>query len=259
MRRILFNLLGLDSYLTIVRKGYFLGFDLGLLKNKESLKWHYFVKNIIREGDVVIDIGANLGYFSTSFCRNVGQSGHVYSVEPVAPFRAQLKSQLKGFKNNTIYDFALGNENLKHIVLGVPEAFKNLGYLRHGLPSVLNGSEVKADGKYSFDSSLRKGSEVFADLQRIDYIKCDIEGYETVVFKEIKPIIQKHTPIVQVETWGEQFDVIHELFTGMGYEVFKLKSKKLVPLASVPKVAWADDDTLFVPADKKERLAAFYA
>ena len=33
----------------------------------------------------------------------------------------------------------------------------------------------------------------------MDYIKCDIEGYEWIVFQEIKDLIIQHRPIVQVE------------------------------------------------------------
>lgn len=257
MRRILYSVFGINGYLTVVRRGFFLAFGTGMLRNKAEYKWHHFVPNLLREGDTVIDIGANLGYFSNLFCRLVGKTGHVYSVEPVQPFRRQLQRQLAHATNNEIYGFALGNENLDEIVLGIPEAVRQLGYLRTGLPSILHGGNEKPDGKNTFGAALKKGSEVFAHLPRIDYIKCDIEGYETVVLNEMKDLLAARQPLVQVESWGEHMQNITALFTGMGFKGYKLYGGKLIPLHEVSQDKWGNDDTLFVPPSRAERVAPF--
>lgn len=257
LRRLLFQTLGLNKYLSLLRHFYILAYRNGLLKNKPEYKWHYFVTNLLRGGDTIIDIGANLGYFSYVFCQVAGPAGKVYSVEPVEPFRKQLQKQLRGEKNNTILDFALGEENIDRIVLGIPEEYKQMGYLRHGLTSLLHGKNVEADGRFTFASSLKKGSEAFAGLDKIDYIKCDIEGYETIVFQEMRELIARKKPLVQVESWGEHVNTLYQLFQELGFRGYKLYDGKLQPMETIDKSKWGDDDTLFVPEEKKDRVAPF--
>lgn len=49
-------------------------------------------KRIVRPGDVVFDIGANFGWFTTLFARWVGPSGRVHGFEPV-PFIHELAAE----------------------------------------------------------------------------------------------------------------------------------------------------------------------
>lgn len=232
-------------------------FESGKLKNDQAYKWHYFVPNLLKNGDVVIDIGANLGYFSGIFADATAPDGKVFSVEPIAPFRKQLSKLLKKYKNIEIIPFALGDENKKNVVLGVPQKFRDTGYLRHGLTTLLHGGKDVADGKFSFDAELKKANEVFQDFEKMDYIKCDIEGYETVVFGNLKELLIRHKPLVQLETWGEQLPVMLAFFKDLEFEAFKLVGDKLVPLSDIPEEKWADSDCLFVPGERKERILAF--
>ena len=256
IKSLLFKLLKIDGYLTVVQKSYLAAFDLGLLKTNPSYKWHYFVKDLVKEGDYIVDIGSNLGYFTTQFLEKVKNAGHLYCVEPVQPFQKQLKKLLVGKPNVTLLPFALGEENDKKVTLGIPTEFQKLGYLRHGTTSLLHGGR-QADGKYTFEATMKKGSELFNDLPKLDYIKCDIEGYETVVFPEMRNIIEKYQPLVQLETWGEQLKTMYAFFQKLQFEAFHLENGKLVKLETKPKERWAESDILFVPSSKKDRITAF--
>ena len=256
IKSLLFKVLKIDGYLTIIQKTYLTAFQAGLLKNNPSYKWHYFVQRLLKSGDTVIDIGTNLGYFTTQFAEKVKAGGHLYCVEPVQPFQKQLKKLITGKPNVTLLPYALGEENDKKVTLGIPTEFQKLGYLRHGTTTLLHNSN-SADGKHSFEATMKKGSELFANLSKLDYIKCDIEGYETVVFPEMKSVIEKYQPIVQLETWGEQLMTMHDFFKGLGFAAFYLEKEKLYPLQSKPQARWGESDILFVPCSKQERIAPF--
>lgn len=258
IKSLLFRLLKIDGYLTIVQKSYVASLKMGLLKKNPSYEWHYFAPFLIRDGDYIIDLGANLGYFTLQFAKKVKNSGHLYCVEPVTPFQKQLKKLIAGKPNVTLLPYALGEENDKKVTLGIPAEFQKLGYLRHGTTTLLHGGN-KADGKYSFEAIMKKGSELFVDLPRLDYIKCDIEGYETVVFTEMENIFRKYNPLVQLETWGERLTIMYQFFNRLGYSAFYLQNNHLYPLENKAQSRWGESDLLFVPDGKRERIAPFLA
>ena len=53
------------------------------------------VKKEVKEGDIVIDIGANIGYFTLLFAKLVGPAGKVYSFEPEPSNFSILKKNVK--------------------------------------------------------------------------------------------------------------------------------------------------------------------
>ncbi len=76
IKKLLFRVLPQSTYLKLLHRSFYLLYDLNLLKNKKSFKYHYMVKEFIKDGDIIIDIGANLGYFSKTFAR-MSPSGKV--------------------------------------------------------------------------------------------------------------------------------------------------------------------------------------
>lgn len=256
VKSLLFKLLKIDGYLAVIQKSYLAAFRLGLLKNNPAYRWHYFVVELLNEGDHIVDIGSNLGYFTSQFSEKVKNSGHLYCVEPVQPFQMQLRKLIAGKPNVTLFPFALGEESDKKVTLGIPTEFQKLGYLRHGTTTLLYDGN-NADGKYSFEATMKKGSELLNNLPKLDYIKCDIEGYETVVFPEMRNIIEKYQPLVQLETWGEQLITMYIFFKELGFAAFYLDAGKLHPLEKKDQGRWGESDILFVPPTKKERIAPF--
>ena len=62
IKRFLYKTLGLKSYLKLVSRTYISGINAGLWKDNYPELHH--LKNIVQKGDVCIDIGANMGYYS---------------------------------------------------------------------------------------------------------------------------------------------------------------------------------------------------
>lgn len=230
IHKILYRMLPLESYLRTVSRLFFLWQRLGLGQRTEALEYVYHLPQLVREGDVCIDIGANLGYYARTLSRLAGATGRVYAVEPVAPVRKVLSDNIKRRPNTEIVPYALGGER-RTVVLANDSARKT-GYLGTGQ------NFVKEDGGRSeveFVAEMRRGSELFGGLERLDFIKCDVEGYELHVMREMRPVLERHRPTVLIETGGENRPAIIALFTELGYAGYTLADGREVPLAAGSK------------------------
>ncbi len=227
INKILYKTLNQRNYLKFLNTSFLTLYRTGLLKNNPAYRYHYFAKNLVSPGDTVIDLGANLGYYSNLLQEWIGPNGKLYAVEPVIPFNEILQWRLGNKKHVSILPYALGTEE-KDITLVIP---KNLAYLSTGLPNVYDSATHGSleDYGFKFNAKMKKGSELFKNLDRLDFVKCDIEGYEEFVLPELKPVLEKHKPIIQVETWGTHKKVVEDFLLSLGYNQFHLHSSKLVP------------------------------
>lgn len=243
LKKILFKLLSQRAYLKTLHRSFYLLYDLGFLKNDTRFKYHYMVKQLIEPNFSVLDIGANLGYFSKNFARLV-KNGKLISIEPVPVFFETLSFFMKKFPNVSLYNVALGTEK-GTITMVLPESN---GMIRTGLPHIAESEEEK-QLHANQEVEIVKGSELLADVDHLDYIKCDIEGYELNVFKEIKPVLEKHLPFVQIEIAEKNLPEMMDLFSSLGYTQFGIKDFKFIE--ETGKQA-EDGDFFFVPSAKLE-------
>jgi len=224
IKKFLYKLLGTKKYLHLLQRIFWFTYTNGLLKNREEFTYHYFVKNLIKPGDVVVDLGANLGYFTRIFSSIVGPSGKVMAIEPIPLYNEILQGKYK-YNNVQFFPFALGKEK-KKVHLVTPD---NFGYLRSGLPHVYDekGEKPLTDFEFSFAAQMVSAKELFETFGPFQYLKCDIEGYEEVVIPEILSILQKHKPIVQIETWGTHKPIVEKALFSIGYEKYFLDNGEL--------------------------------
>lgn len=225
IRKLLFKVLSFKQYLLLLSKGYFIAYKSGILRFAPQYNYHYFIKKMINKDDTIIDIGANMGYLSALFCKWVGPKGKVYSVEPVKDMLEILRINLKKKKNITILPYALGEEE-KQIFLG-NSTYSDSGFIATGRHFVLGEVDKKKQDLVTFPAEMKKGSILFKNIEKIDFIKCDIEGYERVVLTEMKDIIEKHKPIMMIETSGENRTFLIDFLTGLGYTTYILEKGKL--------------------------------
>lgn len=224
--RILYRLLSLENYLRVVSRMFFLYRTLGLGRKGRALEYVYHLPQLVNEGDSVIDIGANLGYYTCPLADLVGAEGRVYAVEPVPVIFSVLKRNVGSRKNVELLNYALGEEC--RTIEMANDSVAAAGYFGTGRNFVSEG-ELSKDA-VKFTAQMRRGSELFGGLEKIDFIKCDIEGYERVVLPELRPMIEKFHPTVLVETDGESRQQMIEMFTQMGYRAYMLVDGKEVEL-----------------------------
>lgn len=239
IKKILFKLLSQRMYLKTLQKGFYILYNIGALKKDARFKYHYMVREIIESNYTVIDIGANLGYFSKNFAK-LTPNGHLLSIEPVKPFYDVLSALLSKYKQAEVVNYALGNE-VGSIVMVLPESN---GMIRTGLPHIAESEEEKKKHK-THDVQIVKGSSLLANFEKIDYIKCDIEGYEVVVFNEIKEVLTKHSPIVQIEIGPENEAPMFDLFESLDYHQYGISDFKIVKESD--RKQKEQGDFLFVP------------
>jgi FkbM family methyltransferase len=254
VKLLLFRTLSFENYLYALSKFYFLSYNLGLLKKQPLYKYHYFLRSVIKENDTVIDIGANLGYYSVYFSRWVGADGAVYAVEPVESVRKVLAKNVKKCNNVKILPYALGEFNRDIEIVNTSR--KTKGFIASGSNFVLDGSKPVNDENIDrFNAVMRRGSELFSGLQKIDFIKCDVEGYETNIIPEMEVLLKKHEPLMLIETRRENRIVIQNYLTGLGYDGFVLENGKLYSSLVIKEKE--EDDILFIPKNKQPIYSHF--
>lgn len=237
LHKALYRLLPLGAYLRTVSGAFFLFHRLGIGRYAPATEYTFHLDRLLRPGDLAIDIGANLGYYTRLMARIAGRDGFVYAVEPVEPIRRVLETNLKGCDNVEILPYALGAED-RDVRMGNATLHTG-GYFGTGQNFVMRNGDT-AD--MEFTATMRRGSQLFSHLTRLDFIKCDIEGYETVVMEEMRPLLERFLPVVLIESGGENRPQIIALFRSLGYEGYTLKRGREVLLEE-----YSTKDIIFRP------------
>lgn len=233
IKRIIFKILGVKAYLRVISHLFFIAYFNGWLKRKRLFDCHYMVRKLINEGDYVIDLGANLGYYSLIFSRLVGKKGKVFSIEPVELFRSIFSHNTRKQKNIELIPYAIGTTNNEVIKMGVPVTS---AYFSHGRTHVLSTEE---NCSMTFDAVIMRPDSIFSKLEKLNYLKCDIEGYENIAIPLFKDILVKFKPILQIEIAPEnQTELIHFL-KSIDYSTFEVKNGKLHTVSN-PSNAYGD-------------------
>jgi FkbM family methyltransferase len=243
IKSFLIRLLGQPAYLRLTSSLFFLYYKMGWLKNNPSYNNHHYANRLVKAGDVVIDIGGNLGYFTRIFSKIVGPQGKVLAVEPVALYRKVLERNVAGLNNVTILPYALG-ESETEIQMGNPSVDKH----RHGLMRVLKKEEATQLAN-TYPVQMKTPMQLFNDLQRVNYVKCDIEGYEIPVIPLMRPLIEKHRPLMQIETDGDNKKQLLKMFEELNYQPFYVDKDTLLPLLNPEQALYGD--IIFMPAERK--------
>jgi FkbM family methyltransferase len=184
----------------------------------------YFLKKYLREGNTCIDIGAHLGYYTFEMSRLVGDKGKVVAIEPVGKFFNVLEKMVKAkrIQNIELKKVALGGDG-KVVEIGIPRINKQkkFGYARiRKLSEHLEYVESETVPN-------EVGDELFAGLERLDFIKCDVEGAEVSVFKSMPRLISKHHPVLLLELADKAERIKMREMLPAEYEIYFLINKKL--------------------------------
>lgn len=122
----------------------------------------------IREGDIVWDVGANIGYYTRPFAEKAGTAGKVVAFEPSPATAVLLREAVRDLPTVVVQQVALSDAS------GKARFYTSADSVTDGLAS--NG---KSDVN-SVEVEVRRGDEYFSDYPP-NVIKVDVEGFECEV------------------------------------------------------------------------------
>jgi FkbM family methyltransferase len=173
----------------------------------------------------IIDVGANFGYHTLFFSKNVAENGFVYAFEPQIQ---NFNLLYKNIKVNDIDNVILHNKACSDIndVVKMPMIKKDSGIVNMGDMTVnwIDTSQLYCDVESIMLDDIK--------FPEISLIKLDVQGWESKVLNGAKKLIKKYKPTLIVEFEHYQFmrvkdggtcDDLAKLIKDMGYNIFYLE------------------------------------
>ena len=149
------------------------------------------VERLVAPGDVVLDVGANIGWFSVLMSRRVGPEGRVIAFEPTAFYGDVLRRNIaeNELENCEIQAYALSNET-GELAIRIGESSATLHWPS---PELVPRGEEKI--------RLRRLDDVARDLaiERLDFVKVDIDGHEPFLLEGAWKTLERHRPTLLME------------------------------------------------------------
>lgn len=190
--------------------------------------WEYhlqdFYTKVLKEDDIVIDAGANIGYLTVQFANIVKR---VYSFEPQPYIFNMLCSNiLFNNLNDKVehYRVGLGDKEERGQLWSIDkEDFGGVwNYGGRGLE--WEHSHYKATGEVREEDQIKVSTLDSFNIVKCDLIKLDVQGYEWQLIEGGKKTIESNLPIVLLESNPERSDndkKVLDYFKNLGYSNFR--------------------------------------
>lgn len=199
-----------------------------LFKNKQDAFEIDLLKKYIHKNDVVLDIGANIGFYATILSEIVGESGVVHCFEPDTKNFEHLKKTTANFKNIKINNKAVGPKTEKLKIY----TSKNLNVDHRTYKPEEYDQEIEIDA-VSIDDHLSANTKV-------NFIKMDIQGFEMQAIQGIQNILEKNKDVKLIsEFWpyglkkaGSSVTEYFNFLVNKGFICYLLEENSLLKLTA---------------------------
>lgn len=192
---------------TIKKNGYF--YEGPLLD-----KWtKYF-----QDAKVIFDIGANLGNHSLYWASTLNCE-KVYSFEPFKPNFDLLKENIEKNKLNQIIPFNMGVGDGK--AKAILKSFDESNYGATTLEEVdLSNQQENANTMdiVDIDSFVRDN-----EIEKVDFVKIDTEGFEEKVISGMMEVITKFKPALWIEVSPQSYKNVFQILNELEYVVVDIE------------------------------------
>ena len=152
-----------------------------------------------RRGDVVVDVGANIGEYTLITAKLVGIEGKVIAIEPHPESYSLLRKniEINRLSNVIALQVALSDKDYQEVKLAEPEIAGVRYPVRASIVNTRNVKRYFLVKALTLDTLINKLS-----LKRIDVLKIDVEGAEILVLKGAINTLRRLRPKICVETHG---------------------------------------------------------
>jgi FkbM family methyltransferase len=209
------------------------GFELIVtLRNPEQERLYFYqdhderyevnnIRNIIKPGDVCWDIGANIGFYTCLFSILTGAPGKVVAFEPVRATLRFLSANvaINRLHNVVVISKALGDRReTREIFYRTPDTAEGTASFRTSI------------GSYSEQVEIDTVDHLYNGLNLPDFIKIDVEGYQTEVLNGARRFLKHHQPLVMLEVRERDQDATEGLeayLRELGYMLFGFRKHSL--------------------------------
>jgi FkbM family methyltransferase len=158
-------------------------------------------------GDAVfVDVGAHIGYYSLKAAALLGPRGRVIAVEPNPPTVRELQANISASNASRVhvYPVACSDRESTLLLYSAPRA--NTGQTSLSRANAGQDGVVAAE----FRVPARPLDSIVLDdgVQRVDVIKVDVEGAETLVLRGAQWTLDRFHPVVVVEVIEQQLQAM---------------------------------------------------
>lgn len=206
------------------------------------------VDNIPEETDF-LDIGANIGLISLGIISKAKEKekklGNIHCFEPDLTLVNLLSYNTSNSKNVYIYPFPISDKQEICQISSLPD---NMGcnYIYHSknpegenqydYSTIFNIHAHNYNNKFNLLST-SLDSILFQFNNKIGVIKIDVEGYEAKVLLGAKELIKIHKPIIVIEIFKTNLELVFQLLGNYGYKYCR----------KIPNELYQNEDYIFFP------------
>jgi len=190
------------------------------------------VRYLVKPGDTVIDIGANVGVYSKILSGLVGPDGHVYSIEPFPPTFEILCYNVRKSRLDNVEPINVAVSDSQAVVtMSLP--YDSSGAETHYRASIVTDSEKKGKTETTNVLATTIDSRFLSTSGTISFIKCDVEGHELACIKGAAKFLAQSQSAWFIEVSGEPDDTdspAHHVFKILhdhGYTAWWFDGSKL--------------------------------
>lgn len=168
-----------------------------MIYGERELDQRHIIQSLLNEGDTVLDLGANMGYYCLLEAEATGSRGKIYAVEPDEKNVEILKRNLR---RNGITDLvevqvtALSNRS--GVTKFYVAAHSNLSSLEKtrgsGHESIVRRGQQSKEYVREIEVPVQDFGEFLAGLpRRVDLVRMDIEGHEVRVLSSLVCLLER--------------------------------------------------------------------
>jgi len=213
----------------------------------------------VGSGDAVLDIGANVGYYSVVLARLVGPEGRVYAFEPVPALQEAVRRQrdLNSDLAVTLYPWAASDEETHVSIFIGPAGHSGLSSLR-ALSAPSREETVQC----------RPVDDLLVNLPPVSFVKLDVEGAEMKALRGMRGLLERDRPVLLLEAtdrylraFGDTLAEMMDWLSAEGYTLYRVD--ETVPAGVEPlriKNGLPEQfDVLALPGGRVEQIVAAVA